>query len=108
MDTHSNQEVFGEILRKRNSTEAGTFSDNPSFYSYESVVESFLDSNQYSDDMQQRFKRYKELLSKTKTEEENKEFLKLKTDLEMMSPALKELYIAFQDLDKKRRTVKNG
>ena len=27
MDTHSNQEIFGEILRKRNSTDAGTFSD---------------------------------------------------------------------------------
>ena len=26
LDTHSNQEVFGEILRKRNPTKAGTFS----------------------------------------------------------------------------------
>jgi predicted ATP-binding protein involved in virulence len=38
--------------------------DNPSFYSYESVVESFLDTGAYSAEMTRYFERYRELCFK--------------------------------------------
>jgi len=82
--------------------------DNPSFYSYESVVESFLDTDMYSEEMKRYFERYKELCFKAKTPEENKEFLRAKTELELMSPASKELFIAFRNLEQKRKEAKNG
>jgi predicted ATP-binding protein involved in virulence len=89
-------------LEKRESLE------NPSFYSYESVVESFLDADMYSEEMKKQFDRYKELCFKDRTDEENEEFLKAKMELERMAPASKELYIAFQNLEQKRRAAKNG
>ena len=82
--------------------------DNPSYYSYEAVVESFLDSDMYSAEMQRQFERYKELSFKDRTPEENEEFLRAKTELELMSPASKELFIAFRTLEQKRKEVKNG
>jgi hypothetical protein len=81
---------------------------NPSLYSYESVVESFLDTSVYSQELRRYFGRYKELCFKERTLEENEEFLKAKTELELMSPASKELYIAFNDLEEKRKATKNG
>jgi len=81
---------------------------NPSLYSYESVVESFLDTSVYSQELRRYFGRYKELCFKERTLEENEEFLKAKTELELMSPASKELYIAFNDLEEKRKAAKNG
>jgi AAA15 family ATPase/GTPase len=81
---------------------------NPSLYSYESVVESFLDTSMYSQELRRYFDRYRELCFKERTEEENEEFLKAKTELELMSPASKELYIAFNDLEEKRKAAKNG
>ena len=55
--------------------------DNPSYYSYEAVVESFLDTDMYSVDMKRQFERYKEFCFKERTLEENEEFLRAKTEL---------------------------
>jgi AAA15 family ATPase/GTPase len=82
--------------------------ENPSYYSYEAVVESFLDADMYSEEMKRRFDRYKELCFKDRTAEENEEFLRTKTELELMSPASKELYNAFRALELKRKEAKNG
>ena len=83
--------------------------DNPSYYSYEAVVESFLDADMYSEEMKRRFCKYKELCFKMeRSEEENEEFLRIKTELELMSPASKELFIAFRDFEQKRMEAKNG
>jgi AAA15 family ATPase/GTPase len=82
--------------------------ENPSLYSYESVVESFLDTSIYSQELRNYFTRYKELCFKERTPEENEEFLLAKTELELVSPASKELYFAFNDLETKRKAAKNG
>jgi hypothetical protein len=82
--------------------------DNPSYYSYEAVVESFLDTNMYSEKMQQHFERYKELCFKERSLEENEEFLRAKTELELMAPASKELFIAFRTIEQKRKEAENG
>ena len=82
--------------------------ENPSLYSFESVVESFLDTSMYSQTLRDFFERYKELCFKKRTPEENEEFLRAKTELELMSPASKELYFAFNDLEAKRKAAKNG
>jgi predicted ATPase len=81
--------------------------ENPSYYSYEAVVESFLDTDMYSEELKRQFKRYETLYFKDRTEEENQEFLKAKTELELMAPVSKELFIAFQNLEKKRKEAKN-
>jgi len=77
--------------------------ENPSFFSYESVVESFLDTDMYSEEMKLYLERYKELCFKNRTPEETEEFLNKKSELERMSPASKELYIAFRALEQKRK-----
>ena len=82
--------------------------ENPSLYSYETIVESFLDTSTYSFELKRFFQRYKELCFKERTAEENEEFLRAKTKLELMSPASKELYLAFKDLEEKRKAAKNG
>ena len=82
--------------------------ENPSLYSYETIVESFLDTSTYSFELKRFFQRYKELCFKERTAEENEEFLRTKTKLELMSPASKELYLAFNDLEEKRKAAKNG
>ena len=75
---------------------------------YEAIVESFLDADMYSQEMKRQFNRYKELyFNSKKTEDENEEFLKIKTELELMSPASKELFIAFRALEQKRKEAKN-
>ena len=82
--------------------------ENPSYYSYESIVESFLDTNMYSEVMRRRLDRYKELCFKERTAEETEEFLRTKTELELMAPASKELFIEFHKLEQKRKEAKNG
>ena len=82
--------------------------ENPSFYSYETVVESFLDTDMYSQELKKYFERYKELCFKERTLEENEEFLRAKAELEIMSRPSTELYIAFQEFEQKRKAVKNG
>lgn len=82
--------------------------EKPSFYSYETMVESFLNTSMYSHELQNYFERYKELCFKERTPEENEEFLRAKAELEIKSIPSTELYIAFQELEKKRKAGKNG
>jgi len=82
--------------------------ENPGLYSFESVVESFLDTSAYSQALCSYFDRYKELCFKERTPEETEEFLRAKTELELISPASKELYLAFNALEKKRKAAMNG
>ena len=88
--------------------EKGITLEKPSFYSYETVVESFLDTDMYSAELKKYFERYKKLCFKERTPEENEEFLRSKTELEIMSRPSTELYIAFQELEKRRKAAKNG
>ena len=81
--------------------------EKPSFYSYETMVESFLGVSTYSEELIRYFDRYKELCFKQRTPEENEEFLQAKAELEIRSIPSTELYIAFQDLEKRRKAAKN-
>jgi predicted ATPase len=81
--------------------------ENPSFYSYETVVESFLGASTYSEELIRYFNRYKELCLKQRTPEEHEEFLLAKAELEIRSIPSTELYIAFQNLEKRRKAEKN-
>jgi predicted ATP-binding protein involved in virulence len=76
--------------------------ENPGIYSYEAVVEAYLDTGQYSEEMKQTFKRYRELCGKTRSEDEEFELQQLLTILEMVPPASKELYLAFRLSEDKR------
>jgi predicted ATP-binding protein involved in virulence len=82
--------------------------DNPSFYSYDTVVESFLDTSMYSDELIRFFNRYKELCLKNRTPEENDEFLQAKAELEIRAIPSTELYITFHELENKRKAAKHG
>ena len=66
-----------------------------------------IDTDMYSEEMKRQFKRYEELCFKRRTEKENEEFLRAKTELELMAPASKELFIAFRKLEEKRKDAKN-
>jgi len=81
--------------------------EEPSFYSYETVVESFLGTSTYSEELIRYFNRYKELCFKQRTDDENKEFLQAKVELEMKSIPSTELHIAFQNLENERKAAKN-
>ena len=81
--------------------------DGPFFYSYETIVESFLGTDMYSNQLKSYFERYKELCFKERSNEENEEFLRAKAELEIKSIPSTELYIAFQNLEKKRKAIKN-
>lgn len=81
--------------------------DNPMVYSYETIVESYLDTDMYSEKMKNTFMRYKELCFKERNQEENREFLKAKSELELVPPAAKELYYAFRDCEAERKAAKN-
>jgi predicted ATPase len=72
--------------------EKRTTLEKPSFYSYETVVESFLDTDMYSEELKKYFERYKELCFKERTPEENEEFLREKSELEIMSQPSRELF----------------
>ena len=82
--------------------------DNPSFYSYEAIVESFLGTDMYSNQLKGYFERYSELCFKERTEEENEEFLRAKAELEIRSIPSTKLYIAFKNLEGQRKADKNG
>jgi hypothetical protein len=78
--------------------------ENPQRYSYETIVESYLDTDMYSAKMKEIFNTYKKLLdAKERTPEENKIFLRAKTELELVPPASKEIYLAFCQLEAKRK-----
>jgi hypothetical protein len=82
--------------------------ENASFYSYETIIESFFNISTYSVQLVNYFNRYKELCFKQRTEEENSEFLRAKAELEIKAIPSTELYIAFQNLEKERKAGKNG
>jgi hypothetical protein len=84
------------------------FIENPTIYSYETIVESYLDVNMYSMKMKTLFDRYKSLCFKERTPEEHREFLKAKAELELVPPVSKELYLAFNELETKRKASKDG
>ena len=89
-------------LSKRESLE------NPHQYSYESIIEGYYDIDMYSQKMKEKFNRYKKLAFIERSVEENKEFSKLRIELQSISPAQKELYMAFQDIENKRNKKDNG
>jgi hypothetical protein len=81
--------------------------EKPFFYSYDTMVESFLDTSMYSHELQNYFARYKELCLKERTPAENEEFLQAKTELELRAIPSTELFIAFQNLEKTRKAARN-
>jgi len=89
-------------LSKRESLE------NSSQYSYESIIEGYYDIDMYSEKMKEKFNRYKELAFSERTSEEKIEFSKLRVELQAVSPAQKEIYIAFSDIEKKRKLAEHG
>lgn len=82
--------------------------ENPSVYSYEAIVESYLDTDMYSEKIKATFERYKELCFKERNHEENAEFLEAKAELALVPPAAKELYSAFRECEEKRKAARNG
>ena len=77
--------------------------ENPSVYSYEAVVEGYLNVGQYADEMRNKFSRYKELFAKELNDAERNEFQRLVSELQMVPPASKELYYAFRTMEDRRR-----
>ena len=82
--------------------------ESPIFYSYDTIVESFLDTSMYSAELIKLFNRYKELCLKDRTSDENKEFLRVKSEFEIKAIPSTELYMAFIDLENARKAAKNG
>ena len=80
-----------------------------STFSWETIVESYFDINQYSHVIEKKFIRYKELFSAEKrNRDEEKEFSSLRAELSLVSPAQKELYFAFQQYEARRKAEKGG
>lgn len=77
--------------------------ENPGMYSYEAIVEGYLDVGQYSEEMKKTFKRYRELCGQDRSEAEEAELLGLVSVLEMVPPASKELYLAFRRMEDERK-----
>jgi len=76
--------------------------ENPVIYSYEAIVEGYLNVGQYSDETRDSFNRYKELYRKELSDSEKVEFQKLISVLELVPPASKELYLAFRTMEDSR------
>ena len=70
-----------------------------SAYSWETIVESYFEAGQYSHEITGKFNRYKKLYKKDRSHEEEKEFFRLRAELETVSPAQKELYNAFRQME---------
>ena len=81
--------------------------ENPHIYSYEAVLEGYIDVGQYSENMKNIFTRYRELYDKNRTNDEAVEFKQLISALYMVPPASKELYLAFHTMEDKRKNDKN-
>jgi len=76
---------------------------NPGIYSYEAVVEGYLNVGQYSNEARDSFNRYKELYSKELSDTEAVELKKLISVLQLVPPASKELYFAFRTMEDNRK-----
>lgn len=70
-----------------------------SAYSWETIVESYFEAEQYSHEITEKFNKYKELYYKERSHEEEKEFFRIRAELETVSPAQKELYNAFRQME---------
>jgi len=70
-----------------------------SAYSWETIVESYFETGQYSHEITGKFNRYKKLYNKDRSHEEEKEFFRIRAELETVSPAQKELYNAFRQME---------
>jgi predicted ATP-binding protein involved in virulence len=77
--------------------------NNPAIYSYEAIVEGYLDVGQYSLTIKDIFSRYKELCAKERSNSEREELQQIISKLELVSPASKELYLAFHTMEDKRK-----
>jgi hypothetical protein len=77
--------------------------ENPSIYSYEAIIEGYLDVGQYSTEIKNKFNRYKELCKKEQSAAETVEFQRLISELELVPPASKELYFAFRTMEDQRK-----
>ncbi|MDR1135345.1 MAG: AAA family ATPase [Clostridiales Family XIII bacterium] len=89
--------------------EKNTLLENPSIYSYETVVEAYLDVGQYSNEIRNVFNRYRELCRKNTdsplSTDEAEEFRQLISTLEFVPPASKELFLAFRTMENKRKKL---
>lgn len=76
-------------------------------YSYDTIVESYFDSDKYSEILKKRVKRYENLLEKKDLSlEETEEFYRLKMELEQAPKFLaNELGVKLQQLDLKEKTL---
>jgi predicted ATP-binding protein involved in virulence len=72
------------------------------FYSYKTLIESYLDSDSYYAEMDRYFERYKELASKECNDDELVEMETVRLELKSMSPAYQKLYAEFIEFEKKR------
>ena len=79
--------------------------ENPSQYSYESIIEGYFDIDMYSKIMKDKLARYRELAFNARSDEEKLEFSKLRVELQAISPAQKETYIAFNEIERKRKSM---
>ena len=83
--------------------------ENLSEYSWETIVESYFDINQYSLAVEKKFDRYKELYKlDVRNRVDEKEFSSLRAELSLVSPIQKELYLAFQQMEAQRKAAKNS
>jgi hypothetical protein len=88
--------------------EKNEYLEKPGFYSYDTVVESFIGTSMYSNELNKYFKRYEELCLKKRSPEENEEFLRAKAEIEIRAIPSTELYLAYENLERRRRSSQNG
>ena len=89
--------------------ESNKMLENPTQFSYESIIESYYASDLYSLEIKRIFDEYRKLAEiEERTDAQEKEFSHLRMELKKISPMEKELYLAFRDFEEKRRAVNNG
>ena len=79
--------------------ENGRRVEDLSAYSWETIVESYFEAGQYSHVMIEKFNKYRELYNKERSPDEEKEFFRIRMELKKVSPAQKELYNAFRQME---------
>ena len=82
--------------------------ENPYQFSYENIIEGYYDIDMYSQKMKDKFERYNKLAFSERSGDEEKEFSKLRIEMQAVSPAQKELYIAINNVENKRKLMGNG
>jgi predicted ATPase len=69
--------------------------NDASLYSYDEIIEGFYDANKNSDKVRKNIERYKYLRMNKRNEQEDREMINIRADLERISPANAELYLSF-------------